>query len=191
MTPAAPPEPETTIVQRTVAESTPSTGYAGDPIGGLGALDTISGPDGSLFVFAEDNDTPGTAAADDDYYDDALRPDPDLANDKAGQLAVKPVLHLDYEGDKNVYTVEIMDPDAEGGSDVVRVILSVTDVNEAPSKPEELLGVAITGRSGIRYAENNPIRWWRPTAHRARRVTRSPGGWRASTPATSVSSAVC
>ena len=144
--------PTTTTVRRSVSESTPSTGYAGDPIKGLGNLDTIGGPDGSLFVFAEDNDTSGTGA-NDDYYDAELRPGPDLEEDKAGQLAVKPVLHLDYEGDKNTYTVEIMDPDAEGGSDVVRVILEVTNVNEAPSKPEELLGVGITGRSGIRYAE--------------------------------------
>ena len=145
--------PTTTTVQRSVAESTPSTGYAGDPIRGLGDLDTISGPDGSLFVFAEVNDTPGTTNdADDDYYDDELRPADD-PTDKPGQLAVKPVLHLDHESN-TTYTVEIMDPDAQGGSDVVRVILSVTDVNEAPSKPEEQLGVAITGRSGIRYAEN-------------------------------------
>ena len=145
--------PKTTTVQRFVAESTPSTGYAGDPIKGLGNLDTISGPDGSLFVFAEYNDTPGTTNdADDDYYDDELRPEGDPI-DKPGQLSVKPVLHLDHESN-TTYTVEIMDPDAQGGSDVVRVILSVTDVNEAPSKPEEQLGVAITGRSGIRYAEN-------------------------------------
>ena len=147
--------PTTTEIRRTVRESTPSTGYVGDPIEDLRYLNTIGGPDGSLFVFAEGYDQNRAGEdADDDYYDEDLRPTDDLPDDKAGQLAVKPVLHLDYESEKNTYTVEIMDPDAgEPGSDVVRVIIEVTDVNEAPMKPTELLGVAITGRSGVRYPE--------------------------------------
>ena len=53
-----------------VYENVPSTGYVGDPILKLGDRDTIGGPDGATFVFAEDND--GT----DSTYYDAVTNDP-------------------------------------------------------------------------------------------------------------------
>ena len=51
-----------------VDENVPSTGYVGMPIEDLGMRDTIGGPDGSTFVFAEDMD-----AAGDNYYDGPLQ----------------------------------------------------------------------------------------------------------------------
>ena len=91
------------------------------------------------------------------YYDAMLSTDLNPADavdalDKFGQLALKPVADLDYESDKNQYVVEIMDADAANELGVIMVIITVTDVNEAPSKPAEHFGpgVPTEHRSGIR-----------------------------------------
>ena len=132
-----------------VPESTPSTGYVGTPLQGLGPRDTIGGPDGTTFVFAEDEDN----AVANGYYDVVLAPTDDIEDDKAGQLAAKVVTHFDFESDKNTYTIEVADEDAEIEIGVITVNIQVTDVNEAPSDPMELLGLQISGVGGTRYDE--------------------------------------
>ena len=138
------PSPDVVHVALSVPENTPSTGYAGGPVGldydqsasVTVSRDTIGGPDGSAFVFAESHD----AQADNDYYDPALAPDVDTDPlDKKGQLALKPVTHLDYET-KKTYIVDITHPDAVVEVGAVRVTITVLDVNEAPSMPTELRG---------------------------------------------------
>ena len=115
----------------TVPENTPSTGYAGLPIRGLGTSPTIRlSVDSGPFVFAEDHD-----GANDGYYDSGLAPTVDI-DDKIGQLALKPVSNLDYESGKTSYTITIA-PGGEGAevtSDVT-VTIRVTDVNEGPPSP--------------------------------------------------------
>ena len=145
--------PSVIDIQRSVPENTPSTGYVGIPLGKEIIVDengmdrTMTGADANVFVFAE--------AADDDnvYYDPTLAPDPDIPNDKMGQLALMPVHQLDFEASKNSYIIEFSDNAAD--SDVHRVTILVTDVNEAPSMPEEARGgINITGPSNIsRYYE--------------------------------------
>ena len=134
-----------------VYENVPSTGYVGMPLQGLiettsagdelANRNVIGGPDGALFVFAEDNDD----STDEDYYDAMLRDDADEGGlddeDKLGQLALMPVTHLDFEYGKNVYTIEVSDPDAEIDVSVFRVVITVMDVNEAPTAPSELRGL--------------------------------------------------
>jgi hypothetical protein len=141
---------------RTVYENVPSTGYVGLPIEDVGARNMVGGPDGATFVFAERHD--GTEANDNDaglYYDEVLQgplvpaddtvtpaipEDPD-GDDKMGQLALAPVTHLDFEGVKNTYVVEISDPDTEVDLSIYRVTITVMDVNEPPSAPSELKGL--------------------------------------------------
>ena len=139
-----------------VAETTPSTGYVGvpvltyDPAKAEALQDqrvNVGGPDGSMFVFAEDHDV-----GDSSYYDNVTDgPSPSLTAadaendtlDKFGQLALMPVTHLDAEGEKNVYTVEVMDEDAASELGVITVIITVTDVNEPPSAPAQHFGPAL------------------------------------------------
>ena len=161
-----------------VPESLPSTGYVGvpvlayDPLKGVGKQDprvNVGGPDGGLFVFAEDHDCEWRAADepealnyDDSYYDNMLSSattttttvtDDALCSsmveteayqkfDKFGQLALLPVTHLDYEAAKNTYTVEVMDEDAANALGIITVVITVTDVNEAPSSPAQHFGPA-------------------------------------------------
>ena len=138
-----------------VYENVPSTGYVGDPIPNLGDRTMIGGPDGATFVFAEDKDD----ADDLDFYDAedgdpgdpmfGLRTETDDtdADDKAGQLALEAVTHLDHES-KDTYVVEITTPvDAAVEQSVYRVTINVMDVNEAPSAPEELLGTPPTANT--------------------------------------------
>ena len=136
-----------------VYENVPSTGYVGDPIQNLGGRTLIGGPDGATFVFAEDEDS-----ADSDFYDGiaddptnggqvafGLRDpdpatDPEMDSDKAGQLALMSVTHLDHES-KDTYVVEITTPvTAAVEQSVYRVTINVLDVNEAPSAPAERKG---------------------------------------------------
>ena len=103
---------------------------------------TMTGPDANEFIFAE--------AADDDnvYYDSLLAPNTDIEDDKVGQLALVPVKHLDFESSKNSYHIEFSEGDAD--SEVIRVTILVTDVNEAPSVPAQARGgLQITGPSNI------------------------------------------
>ena len=152
-----------------VSESTPSTGYVGMPVlrydptkskGGQDKRVNVGGPDGGLFVLAEDFDNPQDEETEGDfaangfavYYDamlQGLAADPVDADterdeyDKFGQLALKPVTHLDYESAKNVYTVEVMDEDAANELGVITVVITVTDVNEAPSSPAQHFGPGV------------------------------------------------
>lgn len=121
---------------RMVYENVPSTGYAGDPITKLGDRDTIGGPDGASFEFAEDKDL-----AADNYYDNMLAAADAAADtdDKGGQLALVPVTHLDYE-DKDRYIIEITDPDSAVDISTYRITIMVLDVNEPPTAPSELRG---------------------------------------------------
>ena len=168
-----PDTPSTDLVlqERTVYENVPSTGYVGIPLdagyvagyegiqkdglsypdgkGGTGTRDTIGGPDGASFVFAEDED--GATA----YYDQIMVDSDDISSeqpdptDKAGQLAAAVVTHFDYEGDKNTYIIEVTDPNAEVAVGAMRVTINVMNVNEAPSAPEEMKsGIAIPRGGG-------------------------------------------
>ena len=47
---------------------------------------------------------------------------------------------LDYESSKTTYTIEITEPNAATAISTVRVTITVLDVNEAPTAPEELMG---------------------------------------------------
>ena len=142
--------PSTGVVMksRMVYENVPSTGYVGDPIedvmykyaGTTYERNRINGPDGSSFAFAEANDDVTQADDATAFYDSVLAPFPDEEDDKVGQLALRPVTHLDYET-KDTYVIEISDPDAQTDVSTIRVTISVLDVNEAPSAPSELKGL--------------------------------------------------
>ena len=152
------PSSDVVMKEGMVYENVPSTGYVGIPLNGLDypdgkggseTRDTIGGPDGESFVFAEDEDN----AVGDGYYDSMLV-DGDDTGDKAGQLAAAVVTHFDYEGDKTEYIIEVTDPDAEVSVGPVRVTIMVMDVNEAPSAPSELKGgIAISGSGAVDYNE--------------------------------------
>ena len=139
------PETGVVMIDRMVYENVPSTGYVGMPIDNLMVRNAagaelanrhmIGGPDGDTFVFAEDNDADGST-----YYDEVLTPTDDIT-DKAGQLALVPVTHLDYESAKNTYTIEITDPNADIEVSVFRITITVMDVNERPTPPSELKGL--------------------------------------------------
>ena len=118
-----------------IAENTPGTGYAGQPVTGLGIRKVTGGLDNGLFVFAEDHD-----ARADGYYDDALAPEEDM-DDKVDQLALKPGIHLDHEGAGSGYVLKL--PMAGGDPDeaVFIVNVTVTDINEPPSIPERARGL--------------------------------------------------
>ena len=164
------PQPSTTpvLVERMVYENVPSTGYVGLPLelrgemglsyqdgkGGTATRDTIGGPDGASFVFAEEYDE-----AEHDFYDmvmtdsdnieaDSTADPPIEANDdpddKMGQLAAQVVIHFDAEAAKNSYIIEITDPDAEVAVGPVRVTITVVNVNEAPSAPSVRRGDTTT-----------------------------------------------
>ncbi len=138
--PTDPDAPATGVemLTRMVYENVPSTGYAGDPIEGLGDRDKIGGPDGAAFEFAERKDATADA-----YYDASLQ-GPTVGtvtdvDDKMGQLALVPVTHLDHET-KDTYIVEITDPDSSVDISTYRITFMVLDVNEAPTAPSELRG---------------------------------------------------
>ena len=71
-----------------------------------------------------------------------------------GQLAAAVVTHFDYEGGKREYIIELTDPDAEVAVGPVRVTITVMNVNEAPSAPEEQRGgLSVTGRENVMFDE--------------------------------------
>ena len=161
--------PSVINVQRMVPENTPSTGYVGAPLAADEMPGMMTGPDANDFAFAEDEDN------DNQYYDSVLAPSNDI-DDKVGQLALVPVRHLDFESSKNSYSIEFSEGEAD--SEVIRVTILVTDVNEAPSMPVQARGgLQITGSSNIpSYNENGDeavgsygttgagtsatVRWW-------------------------------
>ena len=167
MTPTGPPS--VINIQRMVPENTPSTGYVGTPLAADEMPGMMTGPDANDFAFAEDEDN------DNQYYDLVLAPGNDIVDDKVGQLALVPVRHLDFESSKNSYSIEFSEGEAD--SEVIRVTILLTDVNEAPSMPVQARGgLQITGPSNIpSYNENGDeavsygttgagtsatVRWW-------------------------------
>ena len=133
--------PSVLNIERMVPENTPSTGYVGAPLSAMEMPGTMTGPDANDFIFAEDVDDNVT----DGYYDAELVNDTD---DKVGQLALVPVRHLDFESSKNSYSIEFSEGEAD--SEVIRVTILVTNVNEAPSEPTQARGgLQITGPSNI------------------------------------------
>ena len=145
---------------RMVYENVPSTGYAGDPITKLGDRNHIGGPDGSTFVFAEENDTSATedANGNNGFYDASLI-GPTVGtvtdvDDKMGQLALVPVTHLDYET-KDSYIIEITDPDSAVDISTYRITIMVMDVNERPTAPSELRGPPPALNSAPEFLDDN------------------------------------
>ena len=124
------------VLELTVPENTPSTGYVGAPLPGIGPDGAIQGIDASRFVLAEDMDDNGSA-----YYDSLLAPLVDDEDDKVGQLAAAAVTHFDYEDSKNTYTIDVVDPDPQAEVSMYRVTIKVTDVNEPPTPPTEYRGL--------------------------------------------------
>ena len=135
-----------------VAENTPGTGYAGQPVTGLSIRKTTGGLDNGMFVFAEDHD-----ARADGYYDGALAPEQDM-DDKMDQLALKPGIRLDFEGNGNGYVLEL--PMAGGDPDEAAFIVkvTVTDVNEPPSIPQRSTGLRLGNGSGPTFAHSTTTR---------------------------------
>ena len=157
------------LVNRMVYENVPSTGYTGIPLEMTGekglqykdangvtrVRDTVGGPDGASFVFAEGNyDIEGS-----DFYDREMVESDDIGadanpNDKMGQLAAAVVTHFNADGDKTEYIIEVTDPDAEVAVGPVRVTITVMNVNEAPTAPEEQRGgLSVTGRETPTFNE--------------------------------------
>ena len=60
--------------------------------------------------------------------------------------------HLDYDFGKRTYTIEVTDPDADEAISTVRMTITVLDVNEAPSAPEELRGLPPVLNSAPEFA---------------------------------------
>ena len=145
--------PSVINIERSVPENTPSTGYVGIPLKKYEMPGTMTGPDANLFVFAEVEDQSA-----DGYYDSDLQDNPDVM-DKMGQLALAvtpagtPITDLDSEASKNSYIIEFSE--GQANSDIIRVTILVTDVNEAPSMPMEARGgIHINGPPSInRYDE--------------------------------------
>ena len=75
------------------------------------------------------------------------------ANDagRGGQISVKSGVKLDHE-DKATYMVRVTATDPGNLSASIDVTIMVTDMNEAPEIVQS--GLAISGQSSIRYAEN-------------------------------------
>ena len=171
------PSPSPILVNRMVYENVPSTGYTGIPLEMTGEMglqykdangatqvrDTIGGPDGASFVFAEGPPFVVGGVNYDieeaNFYDREMVGSDDIAadadpNDKMGQLAAAVVTHFNAEGDKTEYIIEVTDPDAEVAVGPVRVTITVMNVNEAPTAPEEQRGgLSVTGRENPTFNE--------------------------------------
>ena len=138
-------DPESVTIK--VPENTPSTGYVGTPVAAMDGNegDTLSydltGVDARNFALAGRNPM---------YYDADL-----MRNTGPSQIAVKPVTHFDHESGK-VYTFEIGATDPQGERTTAEVVIEITDVNEAPSEPVELLSdFAISGMTAVIVPENS------------------------------------
>ena len=159
------PSTEPILKDRMVYENVPSTGYVGIPLDMLGTRDTIGGPDGASFVFAEKKDDSvglgfydmtmvDSDSIDDDESTTDVNEGTTDSEDKEGQLAAAVVTHFDAEGDKREYIIEVTDPDAEVAMGPVRVTITVMNVNEAPTAPmEQRSGLSVTGRENVMFDE--------------------------------------
>ena len=145
----AAPEFDPMEVMFEVPENTPSTGFVGQhPDGATDAEDDatdpatlltydLSGADADSFALA----SPNRAT----YY--AVEAAPFLLSLTPVQIAVMPVTHLDYES-KMAYSFELEATDSEGAMSSATVMVTVTNVNEAPSAPVEFIGgLGVTGPS--------------------------------------------
>ena len=137
------PEFDPTSVTFKVPENTSSTGYVGTPVVALDKGDTLvydlSGVDARNFAFAERNST---------YYAEGLERDTGPS-----QIAVKPVTHFDHEFGKT-YILQLGATDSHGERTTAEVVVEITDVNEAPSEPVELLSdFAVSGLEDVIVAE--------------------------------------
>ena len=165
--PPPPPPPGTPVdvvaIVTSVKENIPATGYVGIPLDDLlkaidkdmvlAPRDNIGGPDGAAFVLAEEKDL-----AADRYYDPALTSQDDQSDppDKGTQLALGfPVTDLDFEGGKTTYTIEVTEPNAATAISTVRVTINVLDVNERPTAPSELRGMAQPLNSEPMFLDDN------------------------------------
>ena len=146
-------------VEFEIPENAPSTAYVGGPVvatdmeddeAGTALTYDIGGPNANRFVLApaySDGGSPDTDAA---YYADSV-----MRNTGPGQIVVRPVTELDHES-KPTYMVEVGATDSEGQRTTTTVIITVTDVNEAPSEPKPAIGgLPITGLTRISYVEND------------------------------------
>ena len=95
----------------------------------------------------------------------------DYALDKFGQLALMPVTHLDHEAAKNTYTIEVMDADAASELGVITVVITVTDVNEAPRGPSPALRSKLCRQIPRLSSKTRTVTWLPP-----------PTGWWLRTP---------
>ena len=135
-----------------VPENLPSTGYVGPLIAatddGMDALVyDLSGIDSSRFALADKHM---------EYYGETSEGNPDL-DPGLGQIVLRPVTHLDSETGK-VYRFEIGATDSDGERSTAAVTVEVTNVNEAPSEPEEFFGgFAISGLHEVIYNEHDTI----------------------------------
>ena len=155
--PGEAPEPQS----RSVPENVPSTGYVGAPLTVNG---TIGGADADSFELAEAHDH---STDDVTYYTGDLAPAIDLVGDKFGQLALQPVTNLDRET-KDTYTITV---------GKTTVVVTVTDVNDAPSAPEMFeptppMLVAGPSITTVREGETNI-----DAAYRAVRAGDAPVSW--------------
>ena len=123
---------------RMVAENVSANGIVGDPVMATdedkGDMITYSldGPDKESFELLLTDDQTGEAAT--------------------GQITVGGTPDFDYEG-KSSYAVDVVATDEAGQKAMVRVTISVTDYNEAPT-PIELSGdLAVTGPTSRNYEE--------------------------------------
>ena len=72
-----------------------------------------------------------------------------VRNAHRSQIVVKPVTHFDHESGK-VYRFELGATDSHGERTTAEIIVEVTDVNEAPSEPVELMSdFAVSGMASV------------------------------------------
>ncbi len=143
-------------VEIMVPENTPSTGYVGSPVVAMDDSEDVLtyeliGPNVNRFALApaDDPDTAGIneAAA---YYHESVERDTG-----PGQIVVKPVTHLDADGTRNSFDLELAATDSEGLRGIAAVTITVTNVNEAPSEPMGFAGgLTVTGPSSNHINEN-------------------------------------
>ena len=139
-----------------VPENTPSTGYVGSPVVAMDDSEDVLtyellGANVNRFALAPAEDADDTSVDEDEaYYHDTV-----MRMTGPGQIAVKPVTHLDYEAQRNTFEVQVSAADSEGERGMATVTIVVTNVNEAPSAPMGFAGgLTVTGPSNNNINEN-------------------------------------
>ena len=143
--PTGPTPPTMSSFRTQVAENTPGSGYVKEPVELMGGLTyELGGTDADRFELADSLI---------DVYAGNLHMRP-------GQIAMgmTPVEDLNFESDQGTYEVTLTGTDGDGQRDIITVEISVVDVNEAPSVPEELpSGLEITGRDSVNREEGDSV----------------------------------